>query len=102
MADNLPITLKQAQAVALKGESSSRLLQKREEVAQTFERLFAKHLVEEMTKNTFEKSENSPASSSHYREYITDALANEMAAQEKLGMAELLRKHWKIDNDGGG
>jgi Rod binding domain-containing protein len=59
------------------------------EMAKTFEKVFARHLVTEMTKSTFEQNENSPASFSHYKDHITETLSNELASQNRLGMAEL-------------
>ena len=68
----------------------SREIQK-QEAAQDFEEIFARKLVQEMTKDSFKMGDNnSPMGSSNnlYRKYITDTLAGEIAAQRKLGMAE--------------
>lgn len=32
-----------------------------------------------------------------YREFVTDALATELAAQRKLGMADLVSRYWNQD-----
>jgi Rod binding domain-containing protein len=97
MSDNQAIALRLNPAISLKSDPNRLVNEKREEMAKTFEKLFAKHLVEEMTKNTFKNNEGSPASFSHYRDHITDTLAGEMAAQEKLGMAAMLRQHWNLE-----
>ena len=68
-----------------------------EKAAQNFEEIFARHLVKEMTKNSFKMSENSGAmgnANNIYREHITEALATELAKQRKLGMAELVSLYW--------
>lgn len=86
--------LKQQSAVSLKQDPNQKLEEKRKEMAQTFEKVFARHLVTEMTKNTFKSEDGAPASFSHYRDHITETLSTELAAQNKLGMANLLNKHW--------
>ncbi len=70
---------------------------KREKAANDFEEIFARHLVNELTKDSFKMSDNSSGmgqSNSLYREFITDALAGELAAQRKLGMADLISTYW--------
>jgi len=70
---------------------------KREKAATDFEEIFARHLVNELTKDSFKMSDNSSGmgqSNSLYREFITDALAGELAAQRRLGMADLVSKYW--------
>ena len=69
----------------------------RDKAATDFEEIFAKHLVKEMTKNTFKMDSNSGVygnSANMYREFVTDALAQELAQQRKLGMADLVTKYW--------
>lgn len=80
--------------VEIKSAQERLMQQKQKEMAQTFEKVFARHLVSEMTKTTFESNENSPASFSHYKEHITETLSAELASQNRLGMADLLNKHW--------
>lgn len=70
---------------------------RKEQAATEFEEIFARHLVNELTKDSFRMSDNPNGigqSNSLYREFITDALAGELAAQRKLGMAELVTKYW--------
>lgn len=70
---------------------------KKEKAAHDFEEIFAKHLVKEMTKDSFKMSDNNGAmgnANSLYREHITDALAKELADQRKLGMADLVSRYW--------
>ena len=84
-------------AIAKNQVSENRLEELRKEQAATdFEEIFAKHLVNELTKNSFKMTESGAfgQSDSLYREFITDALASELAAQRRLGMAELVNKYW--------
>ncbi|REL38653.1 hypothetical protein DYD21_01505 [Rhodohalobacter sp. SW132] len=70
---------------------------RKEQAATDFEEIFARHLVNEMTKDSFKMSDNGSGmgqSNSLYREFITDALAGELAAQRKLGMADLVTQYW--------
>lgn len=79
----------------LRSDRSQELL--KDESATEFEEIFARHLVKEMTKGAFEMSGGNPVmgkSSSMYREFITDALAGELAKQRKLGMADLVSRYW--------
>lgn len=71
----------------------------KEETAIEFERVFALHLVEKMTGGLFEQEGNSIVGSSgnFYRDFVTGTLADELAAQKKLGMADLIMKHWKAN-----
>jgi Rod binding domain-containing protein len=85
-------------------ESQREALQK-EKTAIQVEELFARHLVEEMTKNAFKMTEDSAgigSQSSMYREFVTDALASQLAAQKQLGMADLMVKHWDRTGTGPG
>ncbi len=70
---------------------------RREQTATDFEELFARHLVQEMTKDAFDmtdKSSGAGQSNALYREFITDALAGELAAQRQLGMADMVKEYW--------
>src|SRR5690625_3529625 len=78
------------------GESRREELLK-EETAESFEEIFARHLVNEMTKDSFQMSDNPSGgvgANSLYREFITDALAGELAARRTLGMADLITRYW--------
>lgn len=69
----------------------------KEKAANDFEEIFARHLVKEMTKDAFKMDDNNSmmgGSGNMYREFITDALAGELAAQRKLGMADLVTQYW--------
>ena len=70
--------------------------QNKEETAMEFERFFATHLVKEMTKGLFETEGNSIVGNSgnFYRDYVTSTLADELAQEKRLGMADLIMKHW--------
>lgn len=67
----------------------------KENAAVQFEEIFAKHLVKELTKDSF-KIEGGMMGNANkmYREFITDALATELATQRKLGMADLVSRYW--------
>lgn len=70
---------------------------RKEQAASDFEEIFAKHLVKEMTKDSFKMSDNGGVmgnANNLYREHITDALAKELADQRKLGMADLVSQYW--------
>lgn len=84
--------------ISFQQAENDQILQKKQEMAMEFERMFAKHLVEEMTKGTFKMDDKAIGAGSFglYREQITDSLAIEIANQRKLGMADLVMKHWKI------
>jgi len=66
------------------------------QAATDFEEIFARHLVNELTKDSFKMADNSTFGQSNnlYREFVTDALASELAAQRRLGMAELVETFW--------
>lgn len=83
-----------------KAQKSKEQTQK-EDTAMEFERIFARHLVEEMTKGSFQMDDKAIGSSSFamYRDHITETLANEIAKQKKLGMADLVMKHWKLKSE---
>ena len=68
----------------------------KEQTALEFERLFAHHMVREMTKGLFEHQGNSVVGNSgnFYRDFITGTLADELAEERRLGMADLIIKHW--------
>lgn len=76
-------------------QKRSNELQK-EQAANDFEEIFAKHLVKEMTKNSFKMSGSGAMGNANnmYRQHITDTLAKELAAQRKLGMADLVTQYW--------
>lgn len=70
---------------------------KKEQAAVDFEKIFARQLVREMTKDSFKMDDNSGVmghSGNMYREFITNALAGELAKQRKLGMADLVSQYW--------
>ena len=83
---------------------AQRVASKKEEMAMEFERIFARHLVEQMTKDSFKMSDSMAGmgSFSQYREHVTDILANEIANQKSLGMADLVMKHWNKGPAGNG
>ncbi len=69
---------------------------RKKQAANEFEEIFARHLVNELTKDSFKLADNTTfgQSNSLYREFITDALAAELAAQRRLGIAELVETFW--------
>jgi len=70
---------------------------KKEQAAVDFEKIFARQLVREMTKDSFKMDDNSGVmghSGNMYRQFVTDALAGELAEQRKLGMADLVTRYW--------
>ena len=82
------------------GTRSSQQIEK-EQAAVNFEKIFARQLVKEMTKDSFKMSDNNSmmgGSNNMYRKHITDALAGELAEQRKLGMADLVMQYWNQDD----
>lgn len=62
-----------------------------------FEQLFARQLVGEMTKGLFRQDDNKSlmtAGSGIYRQHVIDTLAGALAAEKKLGMADMISKYW--------
>ncbi len=97
MITNNPINLDISKAedlVALKKDNRKSL----EDVGKDFELIFAKKLVNEMTKNSFDiGGKDAPMNSgnSMYRHHITDTLAKELANQGSLGLADLIKEFGK-------
>lgn len=72
----------------------------KDNAAVQFEEIFAKHLVKELTKDTFKMEGGLMGNANQmYREFITDALASELATQRKLGMADLVTRYWNQNNE---
>lgn len=74
----------------------------KQKAANDFEEIFARHLVKEMTKDSFRMTDKNSvmgSSGSMYREHITDALASELAKQRKLGMADLVARYWSHSSE---
>lgn len=70
--------------------------QKKEEVATQFEKIFARQLVSEMTKDSFKMGDKNGAmgqANSMYRYHVINTLTNEIAKQRKLGMADMISKY---------
>ena len=79
-------------------EARKQALEK-ENAAVEFEEIFARHLVKELTKDSFKMEGGMMGNAnSMYREFITDALATELAAQKRLGMANLVTQYWNKDS----
>ena len=97
MITNNPINLDISKAedlVALKKDNRKSL----EDLGKDFELIFAKKLVNEMTKNSFDiGGKDAPMNSgnSMYRHHITDTLAKELANQGSLGLADLIKEFGK-------
>lgn len=69
------------------------------EIAVEFERIFARQMVEQMTKNLFQNDDEEGVLStggSLYKDHIVDVLSSELAKQEPLGIADIIRGH--LDN----
>lgn len=80
----------------LSGLNSDSSKKEKEEAAMAFEKLFARQLVQEMTKGLFEADDNKPmvgAGSGMYRDHIVDTLSHELAKQRKLGMADQITEY---------
>lgn len=67
------------------------------EVAEGFERLFARHLVEQITKDSFRSDDNSMGvggSSRMVRHQIIDTLTHTLTEERALGMADMVEHFW--------
>jgi len=83
--------------VNLEESRAEKVLEQKKETAMEFERIFSRHLVQELTKGSFKTGDSYGSSSfKMYRNHIVDTLANELASQRKLGMADMLMKHWDL------
>lgn len=88
--------------INLRESRNEQIQEKKMDTAMEFERIFARHLVQELTKDSFQAGDNFGSGSFKiYREHITDTLANELAGQRKLGMADMLIKHWDLEPESG-
>lgn len=70
---------------------------KKAESAMEFERVFARYLVGEMTKDTFksdDKNGMAGADSDFYKDMIVDALSNQLAREKRLGFADMVMQFW--------
>lgn len=87
----------------LNSEDLNKLKMQKEETAMEFEKIFAMHMVQEMTKGSFDMVQEGGLSRSNalYREHITETLATELAKQNKLGMADLVMQYWQNKLDTG-
>lgn len=78
-------------------EHQSKPVKNKEDVAIEFERIFAKSLVEEMTKGLFEGDKTGAGvmnSGNHlYRDHIIETLSAELAKQEPFGFSEMVRQY---------
>ena len=80
-------------------DNTSSIQEKKEKVAMQFEKIFARKLVSEMTKDSFKMGDKNGVmgqANSMYRHHITDTLATEIAKQRKLGMADLITEYHKV------
>lgn len=86
--------------VNLNESRAEKIREQKQETAMEFERIFAKHLVQELTKGSFKSGDNFGSGSFKlYRNHIIDTLSNQLAEQRKLGMADMLTKHWDLPTD---
>jgi len=71
------------------------IVESKQTLPQEFERLFARQLIQELTKDLFENKEGVSTSGSGnlYKQQIVDVLSNELAKQEKLGIADAVEQY---------
>jgi Rod binding domain-containing protein len=93
-----PIALQSSKPDPLK--KPDKLEETVEKLGKEFELIFARQLVEQMTKDAFKPSDNSTmqAGSEIYRTQITDSLASELARNGNLGIAKMLQTNWQNPN----
>lgn len=83
-------------------EDKSKTVQKKEEMALEFEKIFVRKIVQEMTKGLFKTTDNNSmmASGNHlYRSQMIETLSEELAKQEMLGMSEKVLKNWNVETE---
>jgi Rod binding domain-containing protein len=71
-------------------------------MAMEFEQLFAKQLIQGMTKGLFKRGSSRGMMSSGnemYRSHIVDTLSTALAKQEKLGMSDMISKYWNRETE---
>lgn len=88
--------------VPLKKETSAASKIENEKMATEFEQIFARQLVNEMTKGMFEMDDKNNImgqSMNFYRYHITDALSSELAKNHEFGIADMLMKHWNATSN---
>lgn len=79
-------------------ERDNRSEAEQEQVAIRFEKIFARRLVKELIKDSFKMGDNNGVmmqSNNLHRQHIVDTLANEIAKQRMLGMADLITQYRK-------
>lgn len=86
------------------GQTRPETDKQQQELAVEFERIFARQLVEQMTRSLFENDEEGVMKSGGaiYREHIVDILSSELGKQEALGIAEIVRNQWGLRETGSG
>lgn len=85
-----------ADALQLNSGEQQMSKDEKENVAIEFEKIFARKLVKELTKDSFKMGDKKGLmgqSNNLYRRHIIDSLATEIAEQRKLGMADLVTKY---------
>ncbi|PAU94599.1 hypothetical protein CK503_07340 [Aliifodinibius salipaludis] len=88
-----------AQSIPMGLDKENLAQEKKEEVAMEFEKIFARQLVNEITKESFKMGDKNGVmgqSNNMYRHHITDTLATEIAEQRKLGMADMISEYHKV------
>lgn len=88
-------TVPAQQLKAGNGLSSTEAQRRKEEMAISFEEIFARHLVQEMTKDSFSFDDNNGMAGQAnglYRSYIVNTLARKLAEQHTLGIGKILLK----------
>lgn len=94
--NSLQNTVANSQAV------SDKKLSQQEDVSMEFERIFARQMIEQMTKSMFDNSDSQgimKSGSGMYKEQITDVLADAFAEQEPLKIAKMMRSYWASKTD---
>lgn len=83
-------------------DDKSKTVRKKEEMALEFEKIFARQLVQEMTKDLFKSDDNNSMMTSGnqlYRSKIVESLSEELAKQEMLGISEIVLKNWNVETE---
>lgn len=87
-----------AQQLSSDSRASVETQRKKEEMAISFEEIFARKLVQEMTKDSFSFDDNNNMAGQAnglYRSHIINTLARKLAEEHKLGIGELMMEKMK-------
>lgn len=92
MEINQPIPISPSVSISSNRDDAS---VSKQSLPQEFERLFARQLIQELTKGLFENKKGALSSGSGnvYKQQIVDVLSSELADQQTLGIADAVEQY---------